>query len=160
MFIIYLKQDSNMEKGTACCSFYISNNCCLHQSVQWSYPRRSNSIRIMQHLLFLVSGCGSANDRYVKKKNSYIHQTRLRFFNMIGFPNSKVHGANMGPTWVLLAPGGPHICPMSLAIRVLILWLMWSTLSITNNNDWGCVADVGQHYDEIFDAIIYWLTYP
>ena len=24
-------------------------------------------------------------------------------------PDSKVHGANMGPTWVLLAPDGPHV---------------------------------------------------
>ena len=31
-------------------------------------------------------------------------------------PDSKVHGANMGPTWVLLAPDGPHIGPMNLAI--------------------------------------------
>ena len=33
------------------------------------------------------------------------------------FPDSKVHGANMGPTWVLSAPDGPHIGPMNLAIR-------------------------------------------
>ena len=32
-------------------------------------------------------------------------------------PDSKVHGANMGPTWVLLAPGGTHVGPMNLAIR-------------------------------------------
>ena len=32
-------------------------------------------------------------------------------------PDSKVHGANMGPTWVLSAPDGPHIGPMNLAIR-------------------------------------------
>ena len=32
-------------------------------------------------------------------------------------PNSKVHGASMGPTWVLSAPDGPHVDPMSLAIR-------------------------------------------
>ena len=31
-------------------------------------------------------------------------------------PDSKVHGANMGPTWVLLAPGGSHVGPMNLAI--------------------------------------------
>ena len=31
-------------------------------------------------------------------------------------PDSKVHGANMGPTWVLLSPGGPHVGPMNLAI--------------------------------------------
>ena len=24
------------------------------------------------------------------------------------YPDNKVHGANMGPTWVLLAPDGPH----------------------------------------------------
>ena len=37
------------------------------------------------------------------------------------FPDSKVHGANMGPTWVLSAPYGPHVGPMNLAIRVSIL---------------------------------------
>ena len=31
-------------------------------------------------------------------------------------PDSKVHGANMGPTWVLSAPGVPHVGPMDLAI--------------------------------------------
>ena len=31
-------------------------------------------------------------------------------------PDSKVHGANMGPTWVLSAPDGPHVGPMNLAI--------------------------------------------
>ena len=30
-------------------------------------------------------------------------------------PDSKVHGANVGPTWVLLSPGGPHVGPMNLA---------------------------------------------
>ena len=33
------------------------------------------------------------------------------------FPDSKVQGANMGPTWVLSAPDGPHVGPMNLAIR-------------------------------------------
>ena len=34
------------------------------------------------------------------------------------FPDSKVPGANMGPTWVLSAPDVPHVSPMNLAIRV------------------------------------------
>ena len=34
------------------------------------------------------------------------------------FPDSKVHGANMEPTWVLSDPDGPHFGPMNLAIRV------------------------------------------
>ena len=37
------------------------------------------------------------------------------------YPYSKVQGANMGPTWVLSAPDGPHVGPMNLAIRVSIL---------------------------------------
>ena len=40
-------------------------------------------------------------------------------------PDSKVHGTNMGPTWVLSAPGGPHIGPMSLVIWVCFLSLSW-----------------------------------
>ena len=32
--------------------------------------------------------------------------------------DSNVHGANMGPNWVLSAPEGPHVGPMKLAIRV------------------------------------------
>ena len=34
------------------------------------------------------------------------------------YPDNKVHVANMGPTWVLSAPGGPHVGPVNLAIRV------------------------------------------
>ena len=32
-------------------------------------------------------------------------------------PDSKVHGANMGSTWVLSAPYGPRVGPMTLPIR-------------------------------------------
>ena len=31
-------------------------------------------------------------------------------------PDSKVRGANMGPTWALSAPDGPHVAPMNLDI--------------------------------------------
>ena len=35
-----------------------------------------------------------------------------------GYPNSKVHGANMGPIWGRQDPGGPHAGPMNFAIWV------------------------------------------
>ena len=41
-------------------------------------------------------------------------------------PDSKVHVANMGPTWVLSAPDGPHVGPMDLAIRDV----MWDAVGI------------------------------
>ena len=30
-------------------------------------------------------------------------------------PESKVNGANMGPSWVLSAPGGPHVDRINIA---------------------------------------------
>ena len=39
------------------------------------------------------------------------------------YPDSKVHGANMGPTWVLSAPDGLNVGPMNLAIWVTIIWV-------------------------------------
>ena len=38
---------------------------------------------------------------------------------LVKVPDSKVHGANMGPTWVLSASDGPHVGPMNLVIRVM-----------------------------------------
>ena len=42
-------------------------------------------------------------------------------------PDNKVHGANMEPTWVLSAPDGPHVGPMNLAIRELVIDLCLMT---------------------------------
>ena len=35
---------------------------------------------------------------------------------MVTIPDSKVHGANMGPIWGRQDPGGPHVVPMNLVI--------------------------------------------
>ena len=37
----------------------------------------------------------------------------------VSYPDNKVHGANMGPTWALSAPDGPNVVPMNFAIRVI-----------------------------------------
>ena len=40
-------------------------------------------------------------------------------------PDSKVCVANMGPTWVLSAPVGPHVGPTNITIReyTLSVWV-------------------------------------
>ena len=52
------------------------------------------------------------------------------------FPDSKVHGANMGPIWGRQDPGGPHVGPMNFAIWVIMAqvplkqhWHIWATPS-------------------------------
>ena len=37
------------------------------------------------------------------------------YSNENDIPDSKVHGANMGPIWGQQNPGGPHVGPMKLA---------------------------------------------
>ena len=41
--------------------------------------------------------------------------------NHWGFPDSKVHGANMGPIWGRQDQGGPHVGPTNFAIWVSAL---------------------------------------
>ena len=53
------------------------------------------------------------------------HATSAAFSKTSGytFPDSKVHGANMGPTWRRQDPGGLHVGPMNLVIWV---WLSFN----------------------------------
>ena len=46
-------------------------------------------------------------------------------------PDSKVHGANMGPTWGREDPGGPHVGPMNFAVWDVGVAIMmyWSATS-------------------------------
>ena len=46
---------------------------------------------------------------------------------------SKVHGTNMGPTWVLSAPDGPHVGPMNLAIKGMLLSTGYKGRSVTRS---------------------------
>ena len=48
-----------------------------------------------------------------------LKQTFLSLMKIV--PDSKVHGANMGPTWVLSVPAGPHVGLMNLAVWGSIL---------------------------------------
>ena len=43
------------------------------------------------------------------------------------YSDNKVHGANMGPTWVLSDPEGPHVGPMNHAIRIRALRIKFNT---------------------------------
>ena len=45
-------------------------------------------------------------------------------------PDSKIHGANMGPIWGRQDPGGPHIGPMNFAIWDIIFVNIFSRWSV------------------------------
>ena len=59
-------------------------------------------------------------------------------------PDSKVYGINMGPTWILSAPGGPYIDPMNIAIwdniicvEYIACAVLWNIVSILNLKRWS-----------------------
>ena len=56
-------------------------------------------------------------------------------YDTIDTPDSKVHGANMVPTWVLSAPDGPHIGPMKPAIKVYLTHLTHSGKCTENGRE-------------------------
>ena len=47
-------------------------------------------------------------------------------------PDSKVHGANMGPIWGRQDPGGPHVGPMIFAIWEIVIQVMVKTITWVN----------------------------
>ena len=59
---------------------------------------------------------------YVSKTRPQTHQLLdldiVRLALLRSFPDSKVHGANMGPIWGRQNPGEHHVGPMNFAIRV------------------------------------------
>ena len=46
----------------------------------------------------------------------------------IHIPDRKIHGANMGPTWALSVPDGPHVGPTNLATRDCITAIQYVIL--------------------------------
>ena len=44
-----------------------------------------------------------------------------QYYIQLGIPDSKLRGANMGPTWGRQDPGGSYVGPMSIAIWVHII---------------------------------------
>ena len=72
---------------------------------------------------------------------------------LVMLPDSKVHGANMGPTWVLLAPGGPHVGPMNLAIWAIyhLKWHWanhWVSVDVLSALSSNMAGQFQKHFDE------------
>ena len=58
------------------------------------------------------------NHNKAQQSKNRVHISWDILYDMKLYPDSKVHGANMGPIWGLQDPGGSHIGPMNFAIWV------------------------------------------
>ena len=55
-------------------------------------------------------------------------------------PDSKVHEANIGPTWALSAPDEPHVGPMNVAIKDA--YLRYPATHFTSWHPTSCESEV------------------
>ena len=87
----------------------------IETKMSWTYSRHwTNGMNSKQYIWDIFR-----ETNYVETKRnitlSHIpYQTKRP---MSDVPDSKVHVANIGPTWVLSSPDRPHDGPMNLAIR-------------------------------------------
>ena len=56
------------------------------------------------------------------------------------YPDSRIPGANIWNTWDLSAPGGPHVGPMNLVIRIYSIGLYTPTLA-RKGSLWGSICE-------------------
>ena len=77
--------------------------------------------RVWAVVVFILSICGNINPaiidymlvmKYIRNR----HYTELNIYEFFHIPESKVHGANVGPICGRQDPGGPHFGPMNFAI--------------------------------------------
>ena len=105
-------------------AYHTSINALWPSDVIWRHRYESSLAQVMSCCMIAPSHhlnqCWLIinDDLWCSPKSNFTAGTRILHQNILGgvVPDSKVHGANMGPTWVLSAPPGPHIGPMNFAI--------------------------------------------
>ena len=90
---------------------------CL--TILWKLISDSKSSFLLQQLLFCHISCGYCVRQSCGycAKQAFLEEMKSCNKGDVRVRDSKDDGANMGPTWVLSAPGGPHVGPINLAIR-------------------------------------------
>ena len=74
------------------------------------------------------------------------------------YPDSKVHGANMGPIWGRQDPGGPHVGPMNVDIWVaagdqaitLVIDTFWNCNGVNGVEFYRSVAQRKYRHTQVF----------
>ena len=116
--ILYMSYIQNMRRRCVARHFLSFVRCVVPYQSDWPLADGGAAIRSLDRLVSIAYGWVITALAAVQRPSI----TTAQNGNSVtcgNYPDSKVHGANMGPTWVLSVPDGPHIGPMNLAIRVV-----------------------------------------
>ena len=78
----------------------------------------------------------------------YIGHHHIETWTKWRTPDSKVHGANMGPILGRQDPGGPHVGPMNFAI--------WDILALTLNSSSQLIIGLTNHHWTKDNSVQWW----
>ena len=123
----------------------VEHNNKIYKTTPYLAPRAADAstLRILEKFdLILTQLCCRWNPVQDGQQHAVIFTTFIMIVNIIGgnvletwgawtpnsHPDSKVHGANMGPIWGPQDPGGPHVGPMNFAIWDMLLTKFTGTL--------------------------------
>ena len=92
--------------------------CIWFKSYVLDLKNNNDSIIVWDQLshILMIKSC-PYHDAEINN-DAWIASLLLQCPCLQSFPDSKIHGANMGPIWVLSAPDGPHVGARNHAIRV------------------------------------------
>ena len=126
--ISYGRNSNSFVWHRKCWHFILTSNYLIR--VTW-IPMLSHTDDLLTHPCYIAPSTISYMDDFLTHPYvmccCYFIRTTYYCIRMIqvpvpshtdNFPDSKVHGANMGPIWGRQDPGGPHVGPMNFAIWV------------------------------------------
>ena len=117
--------------------WWIQFNAAIRITGQTAYWRYMYNFMWINYISAKNAGGPMFSDSYSWSVGNSLYQT----CQISIVPDSKVHGANMGPTWVLSAPDGPNDGPKNLAIRGVQLVSPDSVNALT----WACQIGIWTH---------------
>ena len=110
---------------------YNRSTCWLVILIIMLFNDREHDYKLQQLFNTFLSSVHCDNRIQAAGQSSYF---RVRKHGCWGkYPHNKVHGANMGPTWVLSVPDGPHVGPLNFELSYQMytwLWTCWSDNTI------------------------------
>ena len=79
-------------------------------NLTWDW--RKKDLTVQSRAFYWINPEGFTDDLI----SNPVHKGASYRLSLVLIPGSKVHGANMRPTWGRQDPGGPHVGPMKIAI--------------------------------------------
>ena len=138
------RRDLEISWYSECWLFHMVIYDDIFRGITYSYPIKRSDIRWIFIEIFVMASVKTCHcwSRLWRTSDKLLFKPKVTQFTgayplhltSMSYPDSKVHGANMGPNWGRQDPGGHHVGPMNLAIWVSLVYRDQRTTTSTCSN--------------------------